>query len=574
LARPHLWPRDFVAGRTETKEDDAPRRSRGHHTRAAVLAGVLAVGAGPAAMQALAQQAPPARPTSADFGLRTLPGTQSSDRRAADQRPADLGAGANAPAPDATTNYGKPRLRAKLPRRNPALYPPPAAARPALPPLEPYRTSAEGRERLKLRPSSAPVVDEPRIVPPPGVAVVPTLPVKPRPKVDNDPFAPVGIGIGDLRLRPYVETGIGYDDNPNRTPNPRHGSAFWRGDAGLNVQSDWSRHSVNGSLRLGYSDFFSVPSANRPDGAGAVGARIDVTRDTSIDLGGTFALDTLRPGSPDITTPGSSVSTNRPPVWTIAGFGGVTQRFNRLAVSVRGIVDRSQYGDATFSDGSTQYLSENDYTTVGVRPRIGYEITPGFQPFVEATVDRRTYDHVVDVNGFYRSSRGLAVRGGAAYEIPQLVRGEVSGGFFQRDYDDPRLSTLRGPAIDASLIWTPTPLTTVTLRGTTTLNETTVANSSGTITRRISGEIAHALLRNVTITAMGAYQVNDYQGYDPASTPGPITERLVQAGIKAEYNLTRTVVIKASYNFERLKSTVAGSDYTSNVFLLGLRLQR
>ena len=52
------------------------------------------------------------------------------------------------------------------------------------------------------------------------------------------------------------------------------------------------------------------------------------------------------------------------------------------------------------------------------------------------------------------------------------------------------------------------------------------------------------------------------------------TSRVINAGVKAEYSLTRTVVVKASYAFERLKTTVPGADYTANIFLLGLRLQR
>jgi hypothetical protein len=60
---------------------------------------------------------------------------------------------------------------------------------------------------------------------------------------------------------------------------------------------------------------------------------------------------------------------------------------------------------------------------------------------------------------------------------------------------------------------------------------------------------------------------NQYQGVD-------ITENYYGAGLKAEYSLSRSIVVKGSYNYERLKSSVPGSDYTANVFMLGLRLQR
>lgn len=242
---------------------------------------------------------------------------------------------------------------------------------------------------------------------------------------------------------------------------------------------------------------------------------------------------------------------------------------------MRGTLDRSQYGDATFSDGTTQKLSLNDFTTFGLRPRIAYEVSPSLVPFVEGTVDQRKYDSTLDVNGFRRSSRGATVRGGTSFELTRLVRGEVSGGFTQRDYDDPRLKTLRGPIVDAALIWTATPLTTVSLRGTTNVAETTIAGVSGALTRTISGEISHALLRNVTIAGTVAYTTNDYKGVDFSVAPsGQINEKLLAAGVRAEYHLTRTVVVRASYAHERLRSTVTGSDYTSNVYLVGLRLQR
>ncbi len=190
----------------------------------------------------------------------------------------------------------------------------------------------------------------------------------------------------------------------------------------------------------------------------------------------------------------------------------------------------------------------------------------------------RCYDKVFDVNGFRRNSTGLAARGGVNFEATRTVTGEVSGGYVQRDYEDPRLINLRGPTVDASVIWTASPLTTVTLRGSTAANETTLANASGAIARKGTIEVSHALFRNVTLTGAASYQVSSYQGTNLQSssqtTSTGINERLLTATVKAEYALTRSVSVKASYGFERLKTTVPGADYTANIFLLGLRLQR
>ena len=156
---------------------------------------------------------------------------------------------------------------------------------------------------------------------------------------------------------------------------------------------------------------------------------------------------------------------------------------------------------------------------------------------------------------------------GATYQVTSLITGEASAGYGERKYQDPRLSNLTGPLVDASLIYTPTPLTKVTLRGTTSFDETNVSGASGAVVRRLTLEISHALLRNVTLTALGTFQDTQYRGIT-------LDETYFNGTLRAEYNLTRTVAVRASYTFEKLKSTSAGGDYTANVFLVGLRFQR
>ena len=173
------------------------------------------------------------------------------------------------------------------------------------------------------------------------------------PRPDNDPFAPVGIGIGTLRLRPFVESGIGFDSNPNRVVAPRKGSAYWRGDAGLAVQSDWSQHSITD--RCAWAIRISSPSPPRTGRTAPARSRAASTsRATRRSMSAAPSRSTrCARGRPNSSASNDSISTNRPLVWTIGGYAGVTQRFNRLSVSLRGVLDRSQYGDATYSDGST-----------------------------------------------------------------------------------------------------------------------------------------------------------------------------------------------------------------------------
>jgi hypothetical protein len=528
--------------------------------------------------------------TTSGSGLSGLP----SGRGLEELRPTatPFGApGATEPTPQQTfgqspystaPNYGRPRQKILGPIR-PRPAPRPSARQ--LPPLEAYKGSKVARDLLKRglrRNPNAPrdttggstKVFDPTLGvpapsnPPPTVAVLPTILIKERPKGDNGPYAPMGVGIGNVRLRPSLETSVGYDSNPNRVATPLRGSSELRADGALNIQSEWSNHELRGDLRLGYADFPQVPKANRPDGAGTLIGRIDVTRDTQIDLGARYTLATQRPGSPELPAGTGGVTvTNQPLIFSSGATLGATQRFNRLELSLKGTFDRTINQNATQSDGTIIDLAANNFNAYGVTGRAAYEISPKLKPFVEATVDKRRYDQLVDQNGFERSSNGISARAGAVYQVTSLVSGEASAGYGQRKYEDPRLSNLNGPLVDASLIYTPTPLMKVTLRGTTSFEETSVQNASGAVVRRLTLEVSHALLRNVTLTALGTFQDTQYRGVT-------LEEKYFNGTLRAEYNLTRTVAVRASYTFEKLKSTSIGNDYTANVFLLGLRFQR
>ena len=451
----------------------------------------------------------------------------------------------------APINYGKPKKAAKaLPK---ALGP--QNIRP-LPALQPYRTAPGQRRR------NPPLVAAP---PGPTVAAIPELVQPRRPPVEADPYAPLGFDAGSLRLTPYVESDIGFDSNPRRATANAKSSGFARAEGGVTAKSDWSVHAFDATLKGGYSEYFTVKDASRPDVSTVVNARIDATRDMAFDLQGRFTLDSQNTSTPGLLT-GTTLRA-RPLTYATGGSAGLTEKINRLTLSLRGSIDRYAYEDASLAGGQTLVLSNQDYNAYGLRGRAAYEITPGISPFVDATVDARRYDSRLDGSGFARNSDGYALKAGSSFELTRILTGDISGGYGHRSYADRRLADLSGPTFDASLVWSATPLTKVTLRGATDIAESSLAGSSGALTRNVSLEVAHSLMRNFTLTGIASYTNTGYQGVN-------LRETLYSGTLRAEYNLTRSVVIRSSFTHERLKSSAPGSDYTANTVLLGLRLQR
>lgn len=487
-------------------------------------------------------------------GAGAMAPTSASSQPALGGPPSGSTSAGTSPSGETTAGLTKPRVK------KPNTTRPQKQAKPILPALTPYRTAPGQRGRAAKRPTTQ--------APGPTVAAIP-YPTPARPKPETDPYKPLGVRLGNVVLRPAIEADGGYNDNPNSLTRNVKGSKFGRAEGTLEAQSDWAAHEFKANLRGGYTRFFDIDNADRPNFQGTANLRLDATRDTSVLLDARGAIDSQRPGSPEVTAFGTRGAklTNRPLIYTEGASAGVAHRFGRFEATLRGSIDRTQYENGTLSDGAKLPLANQNYDTFGGEAKLSYELTPGVKPFVEARIDKRVHDKTVDDAGYRRDSRGLTGRAGSSFELTRTLTGEVSGGYEQREYEDTRLKDLRGPVFDAALIWTATPLTTVSLKGATTFDETNIAGASGSINRRASVQLSHALLRNLTLTGVAAIGQRDYKGFN-------LTEKTQSYGLGAEYSLTRSVVVRGSFTHDRLKSTAPNSDYTANVFLLGLKLQR
>lgn len=383
-----------------------------------------------------------------------------------------------------------------------------------------------------------------------------------RPIPIDDGYAPLGIRVGSFTVLPAFTQYVGYDSNPDQTTKRlARGSAALRSEGEVAFRSDWSAHELSGELRGGYSNFPQADEASRPNGAGTVRLKIDVNRDLRLDAEGRFLVDTQRAGSPDL----QAAVASRPIVATYGTSLGATQSFNRLQVSLRGSVDRSEYEDARLAGGQVLSQSDRNLNQYGLRLRTAYEISPVITPFVDVLADTRVYDVLRDQSGIRRDSDGVAVTAGASFALTKFVTGEVSAGIQRRTYADPALKPIDAPLVNAALIWSLSPLTTVRFNAVTGVTETTVPGSSGVLTDAATLEVQHDLLRNLSITLGGALLSNDYQG-------ARIKETGFSASARLDYRFNRWLTFRGSYVYQQIDSSVAGSSFKDSTVLFGLRV--
>src|SRR5262249_23599149 len=195
--------------------------------------------------------------------------------------------------------------------------------------------SSDAAPRAQLGGATAP--DATGVVPPSdAVALPPPVVVQPRSRpiqLEADPFAPTGIHAGTFLLRPALEVMTGYDTNPARSANNPKGSPQLTVAPELLGTSDWERHQLDIAIRRAYYYYPDVSFAGRPNVDARADGRIDVSKDTRIDVQGRYIVSTDYPGSPNV----AAADLAKLPIYTDVGTTlGVGQRFNRLDLSLKG----------------------------------------------------------------------------------------------------------------------------------------------------------------------------------------------------------------------------------------------
>ena len=436
-----------------------------------------------------------------------------------------------------------------------------------LPAMQPYR----GAQRLGLRsgtldidPLKAGLSGE---APPPGptIAALPAPPALRKIPVEEKPYDPLGLRIGDLDLKTYIEEDGGWASNPALIAGPPKGSAFETTEVGAALQSDWSRSDVHGELKAGYTDYFEEPILSAPYGSGTLDGRYDISKELSFDGEGRFNVAEEAQSSLGL---GSSSAGSINPLTTVATYGatlGGFQKFGDLSLGLHGTYDRTAYQGVVLPGAGNLALDDNN--DWGLLARASYRLSEAISPFLELGVDRRIYNSGTDASGYEQDSNGETARIGATLAFSKMLSGDASVGYGAREYQDPRLPNASAPLFNASLVWLATPLTTVTLKAQSAIADAILGGASADVTHNYTIELSHALTRQFTLGASAGYATDRYIG-------ASLTDSTTTLALKAEYHLSRDLVLKASASRQEYVSNTPNSNYVNDVFLLGVRVQR
>ena len=373
---------------------------------------------------------------------------------------------------------------------------------------------------------------------PPDVSMPRPIAARPRPLYD-----PTGVKVGNFFAYPRLDVTTAYDDNIFAVDRRPVGDFVSTISPSLNLNSRWSRHELDGTVVGKTVRYFSNADQDLDAVLARSHGRIDVDRDTAVNLSGSYRRDADRQGALE-----TRVNRLRRAQFDEGGGQiGVTERFNRLIVTSNFLFDQIDY--AARPD---QGLSRSD--SVGT-VRTAYLFSPRFAGFVQSSYDLLDYR----LSGSTRNSRIWTNLVGASFDINTIFFGEIGVGFLQETFVNPALPQLMTPAVSGKLDWNVTQLTSLILSAERATASTQIPGAFTRETTVGALEAQHELRANVLLKLGYRFEQNQYQGINLAVDTHT-------TAFDARYLLNQWLWLDASYTFIRQNSNSTAISAPSNQF--------
>lgn len=289
-------------------------------------------------------------------------------------------------------------------------------------------------------------------------------------RADGAPFE-----VGSFLVSPQLDVTRTQDSNVYFTNSAQISDQFWTLSPAVWAKSNWGEHALNLHASSDSIRYKTVTAEDSDDFRVSAEGRYDISRDRNVYGGARFVADHEDRESP--TTQNGLTPTKYQQHQYYAGFFSL---IDKVSIRLAGTLQRLNYADVDFlSGGLISFINNDDrdrmHYTGGLR--LGYEMSPRTEPYVEVAIDNRRYENELDDLGYQRNSDGQRYFAGLRWNIPREFRIDAFAGWIRQDYVDPRFDDVTAPIAGTSLEWMASDRTTVAFHLDRSIEETTVSTT-------------------------------------------------------------------------------------------------
>jgi len=383
-----------------------------------------------------------------------------------------------------------------------------------------------------------------------------------RPEYEGD-----GLRVGSFIVRPELNTGASYNDNILADDVDTISDGIFEVRPEVLVRLD--QPVIDLRLRAGadFERFADNSSENSDAYFATLRGIIGRGRPTQAQFRVTYRSDNESRRSLDAA---DSVAT-RLGRDSIEGFAEVRQDLGALDALVSGRVRRLTYGSALDDGGTLIDFSFRDQTIYQVTGGGEYAVTPNDLIIARATYDKREQDvrpgdPLFNLAGFDQTSEGYRLEAGYGRQVSELLYLRVFVGYLEQNFDDTRVQDISGLSINSDVFWNVTPLTSVRVAASRTIDEVVAPDLAGNLRTQFSAQVDHELKRNFIVSASARYADISPRGTGIASDE-------FEANLTGRLFVSRLVTVNGGFSHFQRNSANANQRFDENVFFVGLRFR-
>jgi hypothetical protein len=389
---------------------------------------------------------------------------------------------------------------------------------------------------------------------------------RPHPEYDE-----VGYRFGSYVLKPTISAAETLDSNILGSSTFERSDFYTSVKPTVSLASDWAQDAVSLDAEGDIDRYARYTSENVENFLVRGNGRLDIERGQTLTFEAAYQVAHESRYSPEsqaaVSLAGGGNYARFPTEYAVST-AQVTYVYSpsRLGFELVGSINDYAYTNEPTLNGGLAIEGDRNRREYVISPRISYELSPGYQAFVEGWGNRREYDSVFDATPDHlkRSSSGYAVAAGTQVQLGNVVSGQIYIGYQDQMYDDARLTPNAGLYLGGSVLWNITTLTSLKFAVSRSIQETILLGSSGFWDTEASVTAEHELLRNILLTAGINYSLNDYEGIARSDTT-------ISGSVGARWKFTQVYSVGLSGTIQHRTSDQSINSFTRAVVGVDLK---
>ncbi len=367
----------------------------------------------------------------------------------------------------------------------------------------------------------------------------------------------------------FGETGVRFVDNIYRSPTNEEsdGIAFIR--PGVLFRTHDDGYVIKARAELERGQYFTESRNNYTDADFRLDGSTELSPYWSVNGRARYGFDHVAIGA-FIDDPDRQAT--EPTFYRRGEFGlGTTGRMDDLRIDLDAQASTFDY-DNTDAFANTTIINEdrnrNEYE-LSARP--GYYVTTDTLLYVKGTVNWRDYDKMIDGTALHSldSSGYEAVAGIQKGSLEEEYYLNVNLGYLSQDYDDDFREDVDGLAANANLQWDVLPELTLIGVLSRSVEESTLADSSGYLRTRVGGGAEYHFQPQWTASGLLRYTNYDFEINNTNGRPSR-EDHIVDLNLGLTYDITEIYHAGVEYGFVTRNSDDATVEYDANSLMLRL----